>query len=312
MMPAGRSIGRARKAPLHDGGTRDKRSGMGFHAIPTAGDRPGRLGLLLGVVAAPALRGDEPTRLGRLFRLGGRRAPATHRAVGKPSSDASYGRPLAHHVGTSVPRSSLPVVLADGVRRPTDRRRGQRRRTTRDRASAPDDEAGDRVRPAGHAGLDRPVDDGKPFCMFIEVFADGTVLDSEGVHRVGAGQPPADRPGASSRASWLSSRVTAAVRRRISSSRCRSSTYDRYRGRLRATPFAFSGNPQGCDPAVKQLNDAIDAIQTKLAGPPVSAPTGSTGAATQPSPVPALGQPARPLPPTARRIEAASACHADS
>jgi hypothetical protein len=111
--------------------------------------------------------------------------------------------------------------------------------------------------------------------MCLQVYADGTVLDGEGVHRVGA---DVMRP--------LVQAVQAVDASRVRG-HCGSPptdfveqvhvvVYERAYGRLRANALSYSGNPQGCDAAIRQLHAAIETLQTKVAGPP---PTGSAGAA---------------------------------
>jgi hypothetical protein len=123
-------------------------------------------------------------------------------------------------------------------------------------------------------------DNGTRFGMFLQVYADGTVLDGEGVHHVGretlrplidviqqggifrvkghCGGPPAD----------FIEQVQIVV-------------YERSLGRLKASSFSYSGNPQGCDHAIRHIQPAIDAIQNKISG--VSAPSASTGQPVPPA-----------------------------
>ncbi len=112
------------------------------------------------------------------------------------------------------------------------------------------------------------AEDGKPFCTFLQIFADGTVMDSEGTHKVGADllRPIAQvlQGGELTRLKGHCGGPAADYVEQI-----HTIVYDRSLGRLRAHAFSYSGNPQGCDPAVKQLNASVDAIQTKLMGPPV-------------------------------------------
>src|SRR5205823_3436845 len=112
------------------------------------------------------------------------------------------------------------------------------------------------------------------------VFADGTVLDSEGVHRAG---PEALRP--------LVEAIQAAEASRLRGhcggpptdfvEQVHVVVYDRVLGRLRANAFSYSGNPQGCDPSVRQLQAAIEAFQARLGGPKAA----SASPAASPSPV---------------------------
>ena len=153
-------------------------------------------------------------------------------------------------------------------------------------------------------------DDGHTFGMFLQIYADGTVIDTEGVHKVGVdvmrplvetlratdvgrikghcGGPPVD----------FIQQVMLTV-------------YDQNRGRLQANTFSFSGNPSGCDASIAKIQAAIDAVQAKIspasvasstptettslpapAGTPVLAPPGSDSA----PPVPVLGSPRTPAP----------------
>ncbi len=154
-------------------------------------------------------------------------------------------------------------------------------------------------------------DDGQTFGMFLQIFSDGTVVDTEGVHKVGrdvlqplvealraadagrirghCGSPPTD----------FVEQVMLVV-------------YDQNRGRLQANHFSYSGNTQGCNPAIRKLQDAIDAVQNKIsagatpvttpaslrteAAPPVgSTPLVPPDADAAPAP-PVLGTPALPNP----------------
>ena len=61
--------------------------------------------------------------------------------------------------------------------------------------------------------------------------------------------------------------------------------YQRRLGRLQAHSFSYSGNPQGCDHAIRHLHQAIENLQTKISRPPSSAAApASPAAAAGPSP----------------------------
>jgi hypothetical protein len=133
-------------------------------------------------------------------------------------------------------------------------------------------------------------DDGSRFGMFLQVYADGTVIDSEGVHTLGreaikgvldalhagelyrtrghCGGPPTDF---------------------IEQSQI--IVYERSLGRLRANSFSVSGNNQGCDHAVRRLQTALDALQTKLSR---TAPGATAASAPAPAPVPGAVDPHTP------------------
>jgi hypothetical protein len=132
-------------------------------------------------------------------------------------------------------------------------------------------------------------DDGHQFGMFLQVFADGTVIDSEGVHHVGretlrpiiealqAGDLYRSRGHCGAPATDFVESVHVIV-------------YERVLGRLRASAFSYSGNPQGCDNAIHQLHAALDNLQSKVTRS-LPMPAGSTdGTAT----APALPAPATP------------------
>ena len=114
-----------------------------------------------------------------------------------------------------------------------------------------------------------------------QVFADGTVIDGEGVHHVStdALKPLVDalRQGDLYRLKGHCGNpstdfiVTTHV-----------VVYERSLGKLRATSFSYSGNPHGCDASVHKLHAALESIQTKLSTP---APTSTTtpAAATPPT-----------------------------
>lgn len=131
--------------------------------------------------------------------------------------------------------------------------------------------------------------DGGQFAMFMEIFADGTVLDSEGVHRV--------------RQADLNPVVEAIQNADFSRIRGHSGApptdfidhvqiivFDRRLGRLTAHPFSYSGNPQGSDHAVRHLHAALETLQLKLSqarspiaeAPPAAPDAGAAAPASDP------------------------------
>ncbi|WP_165252695.1 hypothetical protein [Paludisphaera soli] len=114
--------------------------------------------------------------------------------------------------------------------------------------------------------------DGGQFGMFLQIYADGTVIDSEGVHRlapadlrpiaelVSSGELGRNRGHCGTPSSDYIEEVHVVV-------------FERRLGRLTAQPFSYSGNPQGCDPSVRQLHTLIEGLQAKLSGQPVAAST---------------------------------------
>lgn len=140
-------------------------------------------------------------------------------------------------------------------------------------------------------------DTGARFGLFLEVFADGTVLDSEGIHRV---DRESLRP--------LIQAIQAADPARLKGhcggpptdfvEQVHVVAFERTLRGLRANAFSYSGNPQGCDPAVRNLHAVIDAFQARLTGsgegPAVAPGPAPVPAASSP---PATGSDAAPPPP---------------
>jgi len=230
--------------------------------------------LLLVGICEQSSQGDEPGRFGRLFRLGGNNNSAP------PSPPVSAPPSTSSVPGLLPPPSTLSTPTSEGSASP--RIMPQPRVS---RAATESDPILTRI------GIGR-TSDGSQFCDFLQVYADGTVLDGGGVHHVGretlnplidviqggeafrlhghCGGPPAD---------WIE-QVHIVV-------------YERSLGRLKANSFSYSGNPQGCDHSVKHLQQAIEALQTKISGPPMVAPAGATptvSAPEAPAPAPSTGR----------------------
>jgi hypothetical protein len=105
--------------------------------------------------------------------------------------------------------------------------------------------------------------DGSQFGMFLQIFTDGTVIDSDGVHRLSSAdlKPIVEA---------IQSGELARVR-----GHCNTPSgdfveyvhlvvFERRMGRLQAHSFSYSGNPQGCDHAVRHLHTVLEAVQAKL------------------------------------------------
>jgi hypothetical protein len=139
--------------------------------------------------------------------------------------------------------------------------------------------------------------DGSQFGMFLQVFADGTVIDSEGVHHLRAADL---RP--------IVEMVQAGDLYRVRGHCGAPATdfieyvhvvvYERRFGRLTAHSFSYSGNTQGCDQAIQHLHTTIESLQVKLSRQAGGAGRGAaTGAAPVPlssAPIPADSGNARP------------------
>jgi hypothetical protein len=128
--------------------------------------------------------------------------------------------------------------------------------------------------------------DGNSFGMFLQVFADGTVVDSEGVHHL---RPTELKP--------IFDAVQSGDLYRLRGHCGAPSTdfieyvhvvvYERRFGRLMAHSFSYSGNPQGCDHVIRHLHTALENVQSKLSRPPVME-TSSPMAGPSPAGAPAL------------------------
>jgi hypothetical protein len=127
-------------------------------------------------------------------------------------------------------------------------------------------------------------DDGHSFGMFLQIYADGTVIDTEGVHRL----PTAElKP--------LVEALRAADVGRIRGhcggpavdfvEHVQLIVYDQARGRIQANAFSYSGNLQGCSSELQALQSAIHAVQAKV----------SPATVARPNPSAVGGDPARAL-----------------
>ena len=138
--------------------------------------------------------------------------------------------------------------------------------------------------------------DGMQFAMFMQVYADGTIVDGEGVHHVArtALQPLVD-----------ALRGSEAMKQH---GHCGGPptdyleqthviVYERGMGRLRANAFSYSGNTEGCDHSLKHVRDAIDALQRQISGQGSAASAHPAAPSTDPS-LPGLAplSPAAPSP----------------
>lgn len=263
-------------------------------------------GLLAVVVAGatPATAaGDEPGLFGRLFRLGGSSSsspsnPARARpAQGQGANPLPYG-PKAPGAGASDPGHShshpgggndfippaaprSPGAAAHSAPSPTPTigpmGGGPSTPEVLESGAAPPVAPRPRVSSAvtsadpvlTRVALGRSTD-GSQFGMFLQIYADGTVIDSEGVHRLS----PADiKPIADLVASGDLSR---------NRGHCGAPSgdfiedvqvvvYEKRLGRLSAQPFSYSGNPQDCDHSVKHLHTLIENLLLKMSGQPALA-----------------------------------------
>jgi hypothetical protein len=140
--------------------------------------------------------------------------------------------------------------------------------------------------------------DGSQFGMFVQIFADGTVVDSEGVHRVrSADLRPVVEAVQSGELYRLRGHCGAPSTDFIEYIHI--VIYERRLGRLNAHAFSYSGNMQGCDQSIRRLHTALESLQGKLSrqgatsSSPAAVPAPLT---TSPLPQPGLSS-ATPLAP---------------
>jgi len=135
--------------------------------------------------------------------------------------------------------------------------------------------------------------DGSQFAMSLQIFSDGTVIDAEGVHRL----RPADlRPVFESVQSGELYRLRGHCGAPATDyiEYVHIIVYERRMGRLMAHAFSYSGNPQGCDHAVRHLHTALENLQQKLSRQPtMDKPAAAASAALGSSPhlAPSSGNP---------------------
>jgi len=242
---------------------------------------------------APA-RADDTGILSRIFRLGGGSSDSTP-PTGSPNktgalpysrTPGSTGGAVPPALGTS-PMTSAPMVSNfNGL--------PQTAVTTPPIADGPSQRVAPRPRVNPALTTADPVltrfalgrsNDGSQFGMFLQIFADGTVVDSEGAHHI---RPSDLRP--------IVDSVQAGDLYRLRGHCGAPSTdfieyvhvviYERRLGRLNAHSFSYSGNGQGCDPAIRQLHAILENLQAKLSRQPgVTSPSAAGGAASAPAPL---------------------------
>ena len=205
---------------------------------------------LLAFVATTG-RGDEPGRLGRFFRFGGNASPPG--VTTPPPATASESRPSTIYRDPTLSISAPSPAASTTV---------QPRLIPQPRVSRAVTEADPLLT---RISLGRS-DDGNQFGMFLQVYADGTVIDSEGVHQVGR-ETIKEVLGALEQGDFSRIKGHCGSPSTDFVEQVQMVVYERSLGRLRANAFSFSGNPQGCDHAVRHLQNTLDALQAKLSRP---------------------------------------------
>ena len=275
----------------------------------------GILLLTLGVSGAWA---DDSGFFGRLFRLGGGSSSSADRsAPGQPAA-TSVSRESVFSGNSSQPAPANPDAPAPST--PSGALPEPAVSTPPSMAAGPGQRLSPKPRVSPSVTTADPLltrlalgrsNDGSQFGMFLQIFADGTVVDSEGVHHVRAAdlKPIADviqsgdllrlRGHCGAPATDFIEYVHIVV-------------YERRLGRLSAHSFSYSGNPQGCDHSIRHLHTALENLQAKLSrqsavnssGAAVSAGPVPLGSATVPQPGSSnstFANPAVPLSPTSSR-----------
>jgi hypothetical protein len=261
--------------------------------------------IIFGAAPGLARAQDDSGFLGRLFRGGGS-SPSSSSSATRPSGGNPYGRSPNAGAGGGQPGSPYAPMTGSnygGL--------NQNPVMTPPTASGPTQRVSPRPRTSPAVTNADPLltrlalgrsSDGTQFGMFLQVFTDGTVIDSEGVHRlrsadlkpimdvVQSGELYRARGHCGAPATDFIEYVNVVV-------------YERRLGRLAAHSFSYSGNPQGCDNAIRQLHTTLENLQVKLsrhAGGSATA-AGTTGnprplaPVTGPGSTPALDhQPAPP------------------
>lgn len=222
--------------------------------------------LILTGLRAPASLGDDPPPargpLGRLFRFGSNTDTQARPASTTRPGPATSAAPAVTYA--TPPSASLPPSTPDA----SSNGPGPKI-TAQPRVSRPATEADPVVT---RVAIGRS-DTGSQFAMFLQVFADGTVIDGEGIHHLG---PDAMKP--------LLDALRQGDLYRLKGHCGQPSTdfivathvvvYERALGKLRASSFSYSGNPHGCDASVHKLHAALESIQTKLN--PATSASGAT------------------------------------
>jgi hypothetical protein len=274
--------------------------------------------LLVVTPAFSTARADDTGFFGRLFRGGGSSSSSPNPNSPDQSGGASYGRPPGPSANGGAPGSSHTPTTGSSYGGLSDTPV-----TTPPTAgpSGPGQRVSPRPRVSSAVTSADPLltrfalgrsNDGSQFGMFLQIFADGTVIDSEGVHHlraadlkpimdlVSSGDLSRARGHCGAPATDFIEYVHVVV-------------YERRLGRLSANSFSYSGNTQGCDHAIRHLHTTLENLQVKLsksagASQPALGASGNPipmGPATSPGSAPALDH--QPAPPAVNRGQAAPA-----
>jgi hypothetical protein len=245
-------------------------------------------GLMILVVALGPTRADDTGFFGRLFRLGGSPPSGTD-----SSSRNNMARSLPYSGDSGANPSYVPRASVDSVSSSPLPAFETLPQTPATAPMATSTGSGQRLAPQPRVSsaitTADPVltrfalgrsNDGSQFGMFLQVFADGTVVDSEGVHHL----RPADlRPIVDSVQSGELYRLKGHCGAPATDfiEYVHIVVYEHRLGRLMAHSFSYSGNPQGCDHAIRHIHSALENLQAKLSRQPAASAPAVSG-----SPVP--------------------------
>ncbi len=252
---------------------------------------PGALVLTLGT---HTVRADDPGFFGRLFRFGGTSAPSGNSSTSPNQNTAS---PYNSNSSTSTGFTrSTPSNSASSSPFPDNGTFGSPPATPPVNSTGPMPRLSPKPRVSSAVTNADPVltrvalgrsNDGSQFAMSLQIFSDGTVIDSEGVHHVRTADL---RPIFESVQSGELYRVRGHCGAPATDfiEYVHIIVYERRMGRLMAHAFSYSGNPQGCDHAVRHLHTALENLQQKLSRQPtMDKPAAAAPAALGSSPLPA-------------------------
>lgn len=226
------------------------------------------LGTFALLVATTALADGPPSLFGRLFRRGASTSAAPRRVAPANARDprsaellrppADFDRPTPPGgQPAAVPPASLVPAPANGD--PLVTRLAVGRAT-----------------------------DGSTFGLFLQVYADGTVMDSAGLHHADPARLGAVRDAlAALPLDGLDHHYPGPAAGDLEVIQL--IVYRRSKGKIQAVPVSYSGEPSGAPEEVRRLNEALEDFEIHLAGGPVDAPTTA--------PAPRSTAPQRTVPP---------------
>lgn len=246
---------------------------------------------LVAAWAAPTIsHADGPGLFGRIFKKRDARnnSPAPRPNVLPPMTRPAPGAAGAGAAGGAndpAPGSDSPLPFTNNANpapvAPNDAPGGRPREATA-AASRPITEADPLLTRVSLIRGDR----GQHFGVFLQIYMDGTVVDSQGVHRLSKGDlapivqaiQACDVTQRQPHCGGQSSDYLEAVQFVV---------YDRSGNKLRAHAFSCSGDFRGCDQGLQRLQVVLDELMAKLSGAPAAADAAAPTIAERPAQQPA-------------------------